>query len=95
MDTFEVELKVKVRFDSLDDGLVETIEENIADDVESLVEDYKNEGALEHAVVTIEPVLEPERCWNCDGKGVGLDWGDMRFWECETCKGSGEIEVGE
>ena len=32
------------------------------------------------------------RCWDCDGKGVGLDWGDMAFWECKTCKGTGELE---
>lgn len=30
-------------------------------------------------------------CWQCDGKGVCLDWGDMRFWECDVCDGTGEI----
>ena len=34
----------------------------------------------------------PKRCWNCDGKGVGLDYGAMNFWNCETCKGTGELE---
>ncbi len=92
MKTYEVELKVKVRFDSLDEELMETIEENITDDVESLVKGYTNEVALENAAVTVEPVEETMCCWNCHGKGVGLDWGAMTFWECETCDGTGEIE---
>lgn len=32
------------------------------------------------------------RCYQCDGKGVGLDWGAMTFWECDVCDGTGEIE---
>jgi hypothetical protein len=36
--------------------------------------------------------MEATECYNCDGKGVCLDWGAMKFWECEVCKGTGETE---
>ena len=35
-----------------------------------------------------------KQCDECDGKGVQLDWGDMKFWECESCGGTGESEEG-
>ncbi|MFH4151253.1 hypothetical protein WAI81_21640, partial [Acinetobacter baumannii] len=36
--------------------------------------------------------VELEKCYRCYGKGVGLDWGAMIFWECDVCKGTGELE---
>lgn len=33
-----------------------------------------------------------DACPSCDGKGVILDRGAMDFWECEECKGTGEVE---
>lgn len=37
-----------------------------------------------------------DACPSCDGKGAILDWGAMNFWECDQCKGTGEVEnVGD
>ena len=33
-----------------------------------------------------------KECYRCDGKGVGLDWGAMNFWECDVCGGTGELD---
>jgi len=38
---------------------------------------------------------ELEKCHQCDGKGVGLDWGAMKFWECDACNGTGELDPEE
>ncbi|MCU5514402.1 hypothetical protein OCF62_07435 [Bacillus wiedmannii] len=40
----------------------------------------------------VEKEIKPTECYQCDGKGVGLDWGAMTFWECDVCKGTGELE---
>ncbi|WP_255287657.1 hypothetical protein [Bacillus thuringiensis] len=36
-----------------------------------------------------------KECYQCDGKGVGLDWGAMKFWECDACDGTGELDSEE
>ena len=30
-----------------------------------------------------------QRCWSCEGEGIGGYW---RIEECETCKGSGILD---
>lgn len=37
-------------------------------------------------------VSKAVECYSCSGKGVELDYGDMSFWDCYTCDGTGELE---
>ncbi|MDO6632899.1 transcriptional regulator [Bacillus thuringiensis] len=50
---------------------------------------------LEDCANKIEVKQECEKCYRCDGKGVGLDWGAMHFWECDVCGGTGELDSEE
>ncbi|WP_141531000.1 transcriptional regulator [Bacillus thuringiensis] len=50
---------------------------------------------LEDCANTIEVKQNCEKCCQCDGKGVGLDWGAMKFWECDECNGTGEVDSKE
>lgn len=36
--------------------------------------------------------VESEVCYQCNGKGVGLDWGAMHSWKCDVCDGTGELD---
>jgi Zn finger protein HypA/HybF involved in hydrogenase expression len=52
----------------------------------------EQDGDIEGYTLAVEEVEEDKKCYSCDGKGVGLDWGAMNFWECDVCKGTGELE---
>lgn len=53
---------------------------------------YYLAGNLEDCANKIEVKQNCEKCYQCDGKGVGLDWGAMKFWECDVCDGTGELD---
>ncbi|SMD67862.1 hypothetical protein BACERE00185_00264 [Bacillus mobilis] len=67
-------------------GKVLLVEESYYDGIVGLVE------KAQEKINNFESV-ELEKCYSCEGKGVGLDLGDMAFWECETCGGTGELEI--
>jgi len=92
MDEHTLEIKFTITFKSMDEEMVDRIEENLHDDVLESMAYYEQEGELEQFNVDKEVKFSSRQCWNCHGKGVGLDWGAMNFWECETCKGTGEID---
>ncbi|ADH03285.1 gp139 [Bacillus phage W.Ph.] len=93
MEEHKLEIKFTITFKSMDDELVDTLENNIHDDVLEKMLCYEEEGHLEQFNVDKEVKFHTRECYSCRGKGVGLDWGAMNFWECDTCDGTGEIEI--
>lgn len=57
--------------------------------IKDLLLEIKNSKLEILAALTTEKA-EYKECYRCEGKGVGLDWGAMNFWECDVCKGTGE-----
>lgn len=66
-----------------------TVNTQYADDAHYLA------GNLEDCAKEIEVKPNGEKCYQCEGKGVGLDWGAMKFWECDVCDGAGELDDKE
>lgn len=68
-------------------GKVLLVEESYYDGIVECVEKAQEKNKFES--------VELEKCYMCDGKGVGLDWGAMNFWECDVCNGTGELDSEE
>lgn len=85
------EFKVVVNVKEYEDepvNLANLVEDTLRDELKSM----ECDGTIEGFTLEVEEVENHRRCYGCDGKGVGLDWGAMNFWECDVCKGTGELE---
>ncbi|EJR11990.1 hypothetical protein IK7_06133 [Bacillus cereus VD156] len=75
--------------------LIDTKTHAIVINTQCLDDAYYIASNLEDCADEIEVKQNCEKCYQCDGKGVGLDWGAMKFWECDVCNGTGELDSEE
>ncbi|MGH0413688.1 MULTISPECIES: hypothetical protein [Bacillus cereus group] len=66
-----------------------------ADIVDILVVLQSAEKEIERLKGENSTEQKSKECYQCEGKGIGLDWGAMSFWECDVCNGTGEIDSEE